>query len=405
MTDQPDQGIPEVVPPEHIAPETPPMPAEEVAAPPETERPALPLAGPVEEPPASAAGETASGPAEALANSPGDRANAPAPKAGAPAFEPIGPAVPAPRKSTPRRPPAPASKPPSKPSTRPERYQLVTLVSTFRALIYTVAVAVIVATILMWQTTPGFLPAPLRASLVPISRTAENSAFVPTNLPTPFWMNRIGIVAGHSGIATYGPTRGNVDPGAVCDDGFRELDVTTNVAQQVVAILRGRGLDVDLLEEFDPKIDQYQANVFLSIHADSCVNYNDGFPHSGFAVAHSDERPYIADKEDPLTQCLTTNYAAVTGLPYFPGQITLNMTHYHSFNQEWPHIANSTPGSIIELGLLYYDRDMLQHHTDKLATGIVNGIMCFVKPESAAPVPPTKAPPTRSFVASPTPKP
>jgi N-acetylmuramoyl-L-alanine amidase len=296
----------------------------------------------------------------------------------------------------------------ARPKARPEPYRLVTLVSTFRAVTYTLAVAVIVSTILMWQTSPAFIPPVVRANLVLAHSTAESNQ-QPTAIPTPFWMNKIGIVAGHSGIATYGPTKGNKDPGAVCTDmpdghQLTEADVTLSVAQQVVATLRGRGFDVDLLEEFDPRIDHYQAQVFLSIHADSCAIYNDGFPHSGFAAVHTVERPAIADKEDAFVQCLNTNYAAVTSLPYFGGQITPNMTHYHSLSQgPLPHVADTTPGAIIELGLLYYDRDKLQNHSDLLATGIVNGILCYVRPGGATPANTPQTSSTQSFVPSPTP--
>ena len=43
-------------------------------------------------------------------------------------------------------------------------------------------------------------------------------------------------------------------------------NVATLVRDQLIA----RGLDVELLREFDPKLSGYKASVLLSIHADSC---------------------------------------------------------------------------------------------------------------------------------------
>ncbi len=94
--------------------------------------------------------------------------------------------------------------------------------------------------------------------------------------------------------------------------------------------------------------------------------------------------------------CLRDQYGAATGLPYAEYSVTENMTNYHSFHQ----IAQRTPAGIIELGFLHDDRDVLQNHADKLAQGIVNGLLCFLDPKSLA----TNTPlPTASRPASTTP--
>ena len=56
------------------------------------------------------------------------------------------------------------------------------------------------------------------------------------------------------------------------------------------------------------------------------------------------------------------------------------MTEYHAFHQ----MAPSTPAIILEVGTLSYDGDLLQNHTDQLAQGIVNGLLCFLNPVSLA---------------------
>src|SRR5579859_3015228 len=272
-----------------------------------------------------------------------------------------------------------------RPTPRPPeryRYTLVSVVSALRALSLTFAAAVIVSTIFMWFTSPEFLSAGAQNALGKVQATAARSEVTPTYVPTPVWFKRVGVVAGHSGIATYGPTRGNTDPGNVCPDGFTEESVTMRVAQQVVAELQGRGYTADLLEEFDPRLDNYQAAAFISIHAEACTNFDDGFNHTGFKVVYPVDRLTVRDQDLRLNDCMRDNYGAATGLPFTPAGITENMTNYHSFHlySNHPGIASTTPAVIIELGLLGYDRDLLQNHPDKAARGVINGLLCFLDP-------------------------
>lgn len=252
------------------------------------------------------------------------------------------------------------------------RFILVTVVSTFRSLAMTFAAAVIVATVFMWWSSPDFLPAQARRGLAPVQATARQVIVAPTALPTPIWFNRIGILAGHSGNVNMGVA----DPGAVCPDGFTELQVTTTVADQVVAMLRGRGFTVDLLEEFDERLAGYQAAAFVSLHADSCENYGYG----GFKATYPALRLMIRDQDLRLDECIRSNYAAITGMEFRPDSITDNMRQYHAFQR----IGQTTPANILELGFLSYDRDLLQNQPERLALGIVNGIMCFLNPVELA---------------------
>ena len=155
---------------------------------------------------------------------------------------------------------------PAQPKAKPQRkehYTLITVVSAIRSLIVTFAAAVIVSTIFMWWTSPDFLSASVQRDWLPRKQRRRAANHPDGSLPMPIWFNRIGVVAGHSGIRN-----GQTDPGAVCPDGFNEAGVVMNVAQRVVATLRGRGFTVDLLEEFDFKLDGYQAAAFISLHAD-----------------------------------------------------------------------------------------------------------------------------------------
>ena len=170
----------------------------------------------------------------------------------------------------------------------------------------------------------------------------------------------IGIVAGHSGY----------DPGAVCPDGLAEADVNMAVAQEVVALLRRRGYQVDLLKEFDERLKGYRADALVSIHADSC----DVPGASGFKVARVTDSA-IPEAEDRLVDCLYREYEAATGLPRHPSSITDNMTNYHAFRE----IDYYTPGAIIEMGFLLDDHDLLVYRPKVLARGIAAGVVCFLE--------------------------
>ena len=191
-------------------------------------------------------------------------------------------------------------------------------------------------------------------------------------VPTTQKPVRIGIVSGHWGNGS--------DPGAVCPDGTNEHDINLAIASLVRQKLEARGYDIDLLQEFDPRLDGYQAALLLSIHSDTCDVID--AQATGFKVASS---TYSHDQNltDRLSACLYDRYGSVTGLPYRAGNITVNMTDYHAFRA----IDPSTPAAIIETGFLYLDRSLLVDHPDVVADGIVAGVLCFVRSESVHPIP------------------
>jgi N-acetylmuramoyl-L-alanine amidase len=176
---------------------------------------------------------------------------------------------------------------------------------------------------------------------------------------------RVGIIAGH---------RGN-DAGTVCADGLTEVEVNQKVAEIVALSLVAEDYRVDILDEFDPKLDGYKASAFVSIHTDSC-----SVDMTGFKVASAENG---SDASKQLAECLWTRYEAETGLPRHLSTITTNMTQYHA----WRKIAETTPAAIIEIGFLNGDRTFLTEHTDRVAAGIVKGIDCFLTPSQATPAP------------------
>jgi N-acetylmuramoyl-L-alanine amidase len=188
---------------------------------------------------------------------------------------------------------------------------------------------------------------------------------------TPQKPMRIGIVSGHWGNGD--------DLGAVCPDGTNEHDINLTIASLVRQKLEAQGYNIDLLQEFDPRLEGYQAALLLSIHNDTCDVIDD--QATGFKLATSS---YSRDKNltERLAACLHDRYAHATGLPYLSGNITVNMTDYHAFRA----IAPLTPAAIIETGFLNLDRSLLVDHPDVVADGVVAGVLCFVRSESVEPV-------------------
>ncbi len=197
---------------------------------------------------------------------------------------------------------------------------------------------------------------PLETELIPAAPTVK------TDLPS---MNNgtnflVGIVAGHKGN----------DSGAVCADGLTEATINYTIAAEVMDLLKRRGLQTDLLNEFDDRLTGYKANVLISIHADSCQVAG----ASGFKVARVTDSA-IPQAEDRLVDCLNREYGRYTGLPQHPSSITDNMTNYHAFRE----IDGQTPGAIIEVGFLLDDRVILETKPKIIARGIAAGIICFLE--------------------------
>jgi N-acetylmuramoyl-L-alanine amidase len=236
--------------------------------------------------------------------------------------------------------------------------------SMFRQLLIIIGVSFFIATLFTAWTEPGLLPGALSARLSDALQTPTPLFDFPT--PTARQNLRIGIVAGHSGN----------DSGAVCSDalgGIREVDINLNIATRVRENLIALGYDVDLLAEFDPRLNGYLATALVSIHADSCF-YIEGA--TGFKVAAAMSTVY-PEQASRLTNCLQARYAQTTNLPLHPGSITRDMTDYHAFGE----INNITPAVIIEVGFMNLDRQILTQQPDLLAQGITSGILCYIRNE------------------------
>ena len=242
-----------------------------------------------------------------------------------------------------------------------------------RGTIYTlqvvIAVAFVVATLFTAWTPADLLPRSLTEILTTALAPPPDAQAINYPTPLPQAQPRIGIVAGHWGN----------DPGAVCPDGLTEVEVNLNVATKVKENLNALDIDVDLLKEFDPKLNDYQAIALVSIHADSCDYIND--QATGFKISSALSSAY-PEKAGRLVACLRNRYENVTGLKFHANSITPDMTYYHAFDEVHPN----TIAAIIEVGFLNLDRHILTQEPDLVAKGITDGILCYINNEDISPL-------------------
>jgi N-acetylmuramoyl-L-alanine amidase len=226
--------------------------------------------------------------------------------------------------------------------------------------LWTVGMAAALATAFITFAPSALSPDAIRASFAGVINPTPGGLgpVAPFKLP-------IGIVSGHSGN----------DSGAACDDGLTEVSINEDIALRVKTLLERQGYIVNLLEEYDSRLEGYKAMALISLHTDSCQFIDDNA--TGFKVAAS-QAGKSADASQTLAACLTSRYAARTGLQSHPGSVTWDMTGYHSFSE----VDAGTPAVIIEMGFLNLDRDFLTKHADQAAQGLADGLLCFTRNES-----------------------
>ena len=240
-----------------------------------------------------------------------------------------------------------------------------------RAVQTTIGIAILLATLFTALPSRGLVSGDFykRLSLILTPQSAEGAPLI--SQP----QLRIGIVAGHSGN----------DSGAVCYDGngevtLTEADVNLEIAAIVQQQLTQKGYQVDLLREFDTRLNGYRALAIVSIHNDSCEYVND--EATGFKVAAALNTNDL-NRANRLTACLVDRYQRITEMTFHAGSITGDMREYHAFRE----IDPSTVAAIIETGFLNLDREILTRHTDLVAQGVVEGILCFANNENIEPTP------------------
>ena len=231
-----------------------------------------------------------------------------------------------------------------------------------------IGAGIIIATLLTLFTPANLFSDQLINQMINSVQTDPNQQPSPT--AGAAYRSRIGIVVGH-----WGDDKHN---GAICSDGLSELVINLRVATLVRQYLINSGNEVDVLHENDKQLFGYQALALVALHTGSCeFTGNDA---SWFKVAAAIASPY-QEKVDRLTRCLIDRYRSVTGLRYIDNMLNPDITAYHNFTE----VHTITITAIMEMGYLNLDRTLLADHSDLVAKGIGEGILCYLQPDGSSP--------------------
>ncbi|MFL5733846.1 MAG: N-acetylmuramoyl-L-alanine amidase [Chloroflexia bacterium] len=213
-----------------------------------------------------------------------------------------------------------------------------------------------------------------RASAGTITTGVESySASAPPATPAPY---RVAVQIGHYKNSELPEALSRLSGHTGAYGGGRsEVGLNYDVAQRLAAILRGKGVVVDIL----PATIQtgYTADAFVAVHADG----NSSAAARGFKIS-TRWRSQVALQDGRLVEMLTDSYRGATGLPE-DSNVTRNMRGYYSYASWRPNyrISNLTPGAIVEMGFMTNaaDRQVMFKATDKVASGIAGGLMNFLQ--------------------------
>lgn len=192
-------------------------------------------------------------------------------------------------------------------------------------------------------------------------------SWLPAGLLGDLFNRQIAIISGHAGN----------DSGAVCTDANGQATVTeaaiiVAIVERLESQLQWAGANVLILDEFDERLAGLQADLLLSLHADSCIDA------SGYKYAVSSRSTVAPAKLTTISACFDQFYSAATGLADHPNTITHNMTDYHAFRR----LDVSTPALILEVGFMGGDQKLLTEEPERVARGITDSIRCFFEKES-----------------------
>ena len=256
---------------------------------------------------------------------------------------------------------------------------LTALIGALRQIVVVMGVGMALSTVFTFWTPNAVLPAgvltQIESALQNVSSDTTPTGPTPVPSPTPA-LPKLGLVAGHNGPQN--------DPGANCPDGLTEAAVNLDIATRVKAGMEANGFQVDLLDEFDQRLNGYQALAVISIHNDTCAFIDADPPASGFKVAGA-VNGGAPERSKRLVACLIDRYPKQTALRYDFGRITLDMTQYHTYSE----VDASTPVAIIETGYLNLDRKLLTEEPHRAAQGVIDGLLCYIQNEfvSVTPAP------------------
>jgi len=237
------------------------------------------------------------------------------------------------------------------PPTPPKRYKTAGM-GVARMVQTVISVAIVMATLFTFWN-----PYRIFSSQITILPTPANETHVAETVPI-----QVGIHVGHY----------QHNEGFQCPDDIKEVDVNYVIANKVSLLLAASGIMVDVLQEYDLKLINYKADALVSIHTRSCTDPSAA--QSGFYIRNSLSSTNV-DKANTLAACLGEQYQLNTGLVFQYEPINVQDPSSHIFVD----INTQTPAVLIETGSLAVDRGVIVGSSDRAASGITAGILCFLK--------------------------
>ncbi|MEM7535685.1 MAG: hypothetical protein AAF639_26140 [Chloroflexota bacterium] len=256
-------------------------------------------------------------------------------------------------------------------------------ITTYSVLRMPVLICLVIA--ISMTSVYGYTPNDTQQSTIPSHATIPPYTERTSQISTPN-PKHIAIEAGHhkAEVNFFGAESCHEHDEDGYDIGkvYYEVENTVAVSQLAAEILRSYGHTVTVLEARRTNLVGLVADAFISLHNDYC---EPGI--SGYQLARKEGKNAILsvdgtfmsgikendDPSDRLTIALWHRYGDVTQLPRIHA-VTESLTDYYA----WSRIDESTPGTIIEMGLWSEDEDMLLNQRGILAAGIAEGILDYL---------------------------
>ena len=223
--------------------------------------------------------------------------------------------------------------------------------STFRVIQTIVLLSAVLATLLtLWNPYKLFSQ---KEFIQPGQDASADSSTTATNT--------IGILVGHW----------KVDSGAVCENGIVEANVNEAIANQVSVKLSAMGYSVKLLAETDIDLINFRGPTLIAIYCKACDEESGST--SGFSIGTTLKTSDM-NAANTLAACMGEIYQKSTNLDFAYQIINSDHRAYPIFEVVNP----KTPMIYLEMGSLFYDQAVLIDDSEKVANGIVNGILCYL---------------------------
>jgi len=196
-------------------------------------------------------------------------------------------------------------------------------------------------------------------------RWADVLQLIPPGIVGPLFDQQLTVISGHAGYDS-GAICMAIDGSSTLPPSVTEVEINAAVAERFARRLRRGGASVTIMDEFDPRLEQLQSDLLISLHADSCIDA------SGYKLAYN-TRAEVLPFTSNLDECFAQNYASITNLTLHIDTITHDMIDYHAFRK----IAPTTPAVIVEMGFLGGDQALLHDQPETVARALTESIRCF----------------------------